>query len=97
MNMIPENKKKLTKWLIGIVAACILIFLGVQNIDAVAGVLSWIVGIAMPLIIGCAIAVMLNVPLRVLEEHLWKKSKNPFMCKARKPIAFLISLEIIRS
>ena len=95
MNITPENKKKLTKWLIGVAAACILIFLGVENIDAVAAAFSWVAGIAMPLIVGCAIAVILNVPMRFFEEHLWKKSKNPFLCKARKVIAFLISLVLI--
>ena len=95
MNIIPENKKKLTKWLIGVAAICILIFLGVENIDAVAAAFSWVAGIAMPLIIGCAIAVLLNVPMRFFEERLWKKSKNPFLCKARKVIAFLISLVLI--
>ena len=95
MNIIPENKKKLTKWLIGIAAACILIFLGVQNIDAVAAAFSWIAGIAMPLIIGCAIAVILNVPMHFFEDHLWKNSKKPFLCKLRKTVAFLISLILI--
>ena len=95
MNIIPENKKKLTRWLIGIATACILIFLGVQNIDAVAGALSWCIGIMMPLVVGGGIAVILNVPMRALEENLWKKSKNSFLIKIRRPVAFLISLIVI--
>ena len=95
MNITPEREKKLTKWLIGVAAACILIFLGVQNIGAVAGAFSWCIGILMPLIIGCAIALVVNVPMDFLEKKLWKNSKNEFLSAARRPIAFLISFAFI--
>lgn len=90
-----ENKKKLTAWIIGIAAACILIFLGVRYIDAVSNAFSWCVGIVMPLIIGCAIAMIINVPMAFLETHLWKNSKNVFLCKVRRVVAFLLSLILI--
>ena len=77
MNLTPENRKKLTKWLIGIAAACILIFLGLQNISAVADAFGWLIGIAMPLLVGWGIAIIVNVPMRFLENHLWRKSKKP--------------------
>ncbi len=92
MNMTPERKKKLTKWLIGIATACILIFLGVQNIGRVANAFSWCMGIIMPLVIGCAIALIINVPMGFLEKQLWKKSANRLGCKARRPVAFLLAL-----
>jgi predicted PurR-regulated permease PerM len=92
LDMTPENKRKLTKWLIGIGAACILIFLGVQNISAVAKALSWCLGIVMPLIIGCAIALIVNVPMGFLEKQLWKKSNNELLVKARRPIAMLLAI-----
>ena len=95
MNMTPERKKKLTRWLIGVAAVCILIFLGVQNIGAVAGAFSWCIGILMPLIIGCAIALIVNVPMDFLEKKLWKNSKNEFLSAARRPVAFLISFAFI--
>ena len=95
MNLTPENRKKLTKWLIGIAAACILIFLGVQNISAVAGAFKWLLGIAMPLLVGWAIAIIINVPMRFLETHLWRKSKKPFLIKIRRPVALVLSLVFI--
>ena len=95
MNLTPEKKKIFTKWIIGIATACILIFLGVQNIDALAGALSRIGGIAKPLIMGFAIAVILNVPMRFLEKHLWKNASKPFLVKARRPVAFIVSLVLI--
>ena len=70
MDFTPEKKKKLSRWLIGIATACILIFLGVQNIDVVAGAVSWVTGLIMPLILGFAFALILNVPMRFFESHL---------------------------
>lgn len=95
MDFTPEKRKKLSKWLIGIATACILIFLGVQNMSVVAGAVSWVAGLIMPLILGCAFALILNVPMRFFESHLWSKTKKPVLCKLRRPLAFLISLVLI--
>lgn len=95
MNLTPENRKKLTKWLIGIAAACILIFLGLQNISAVADAFGWLLGISMPLLVGWALAIIINVPMRFLETHLWIKSKKPILSKLRRPVALILSLVFI--
>lgn len=95
MEFTPEKKKKLTRWLIGIATACILIFLGVQNIDVVAGAVSWVTGLIMPLILGFAFALILNVPMRFFESHLWPKTKKKFLGKLRRPLSFIISLVLI--
>jgi predicted PurR-regulated permease PerM len=92
MEFSPEKRKRLMKWLIGIGAACIVIGLSVKNIDAVADVCAWCLGVVMPLLVGCAIAVVMNVPMRFLEVYLWRKTKKPFLCKVRRPVAFLLSL-----
>lgn len=95
MKTVFENKKKLAAWIIGIVAVCILLFLGVRHIDAVADAFSWCVKIVMPLLIGCAIAIIINVPMGFLETHLWAKSKKPFLVKLRRAVAFVLSLVLI--
>lgn len=95
MNFTPEKKKKLSKWIIGIVAACIVIFLGLQNIDVVAGTVSWVAGLIMPLILGFAFALILNVPMRFFESHIWSKTKKNGLQKLRRPLSFLISLVLI--
>ena len=73
MNFSPVKRKEMAKWIIGIAAVCILIFLGVQNIGAIAGALSRCAGIIMPLLTGCIIAVILNVPMRFFESHILRK------------------------
>ena len=95
MDFSPERRKKITKWLIGIGVACIVVGLCIRNIDALADAFSWCLGVAMPLIVGCAIAMIVNVPMRFLEVYLWKNSQNPFLNKVRRPVAFLLSLLFI--
>lgn len=84
MDFTPEKRKKTAKWLIGVVTACILIFLGVQNIGAVADALSWCISLIAPLLIGFAIAVILNVPMGFFESHFWKNTKKPHSSEIAK-------------
>ncbi len=95
MEPTPKKRKKITKWLIGVATACILIFLGVQNIVSVANALSWVVGLFMPLLVGGAIAIILNVPMSFLEAHLWIKTEKRWLAKMRRPVSYLISLILI--
>ena len=95
MNLTPEKRRKLTWWIIGIAAACILIFLGVQNINVVAKAVSWATGLVAPLILGAAIALILNVPMRFFESHIWSKTKKKALQKLRRPVSFIISLVLI--
>ena len=95
MNLNPENRRKLGKWLIGIVSICILIFLGVANLSSVKSALSKCLVVAMPLLVGWAIAIIVNVPMRYLETHLWRRSKKSFICKIRRPVALILSLVFI--
>ncbi len=95
MDLTPEKRKKTAKWFIGVATACILIFLGIQNIDAVAGALSWCIGLVTPLLIGIAIAVILNVPMRFFETRFWGNTKKPLLQKLRRPLSFLLALIII--
>ncbi len=95
MEFTSEKKKKLSRWLIGIATACILIFLGVQNIGVIADAVSWVAGLVMPLILGFAVALILNVPMRFFESHIWSKTKKKGLQKWRRPVSFLISLVLI--
>ena len=95
MDFTPEKRKVLSKWLIGIAAACILIFLGVQNIGIVAGAVSWVLGLILPLILGLVFALILNVPMHFFESHIFSKTKKPFLKKIRRPLSYIISLVMI--
>ena len=95
MELNNKQMKKLSKWLIGIIAVCILIYLGVQNLNVVADGVSWAVSLTWPLLLGFLFALILNVPLRFFESHIWKQTDNPLQKKLRRPVSFLISLLVI--
>ena len=52
----PKTRKALTKWAVGTVAACILIFLGVRYISSIALAIKWLVSLVKPLLIGAMLA-----------------------------------------
>lgn len=95
MEFTPEKRKKLALWVIGVAGACILLFLGVQNIDKVAGACKWLFRLISPLLLGVAIAMILNVPMLFFERLLWPKAKKKVAQKLRRPLAFAISLLVI--
>ncbi len=90
-----EKRKQLAKWIIGVIAACILIFLGVRYISAIAAAVSWLVHLVRPLLIGVVLALILNVPLGMFERRLFAKKPTPKKLKARRPLAIVLSLVLV--
>ena len=88
----PKTRKTLTQWAVGTVAACILIFLGVRYISAIAIAVEWLYNLVKPLLIGTLLAMILSVPLDFIEKHLFRKKPTPRKEKARRPVAILLSL-----
>lgn len=95
MELNSENRKKLSKWIIGIATACILIYLGVQNIDFIGSAVSWGIKLVMPLLLGIFFALILNVPVCFFERHLFKKSKKAFLQKLKRPLSLILALVLI--
>ena len=95
MNITPDVKKKWLRWSIALTIVSVLVFLGVKNIDTLRSIISWCFDLALPLVIGIAIAVIVDVPMNFFENILWKKSNSKTLCKLRRPIAFTLSTVII--
>ena len=93
--MTPDRKKKLALWIIGVAAACILIFLGVQNIDKVAAAVSWCFGLVSSLVIGLAMALIINVPMSFFEKIFWPRAKKKVAKGLRRPVAYIVSIILI--
>ncbi len=91
----PKTRKALTKWAVGTVAACILIFLGVRYISSIALAIKWLVSLVKPLLIGAMLAMILSVPLGFIEKHLFRKNPTLKKEKARRPVAILLSLILV--
>lgn len=95
MEFTPEKRKKIALWVIGVATACILIFLAVQNIHILASAANWLLTLVQPLLIGVAIALILNVPMQFMERFFWPKAKKKGLIKLRRPCAFFLSLLLI--
>ena len=91
----PKTRKNLTKWAVGTIAACILIFLGIRYISAIAIAVQWLYELVKPLLIGTLLAMILGVPLDFIEKHLFRKKPTPRKEKARRPVAILLSLLLV--
>ena len=95
MDFSSKKLRELSLWIIGTVTVCVLIFLAVQNINAVAGAAKWFLGLISPLICGFAFALILNVPMRFFEDKFRRAVKKPSHIKLCRPIAFVISVFVI--
>ncbi|MBQ4560720.1 MAG: AI-2E family transporter [Clostridia bacterium] len=95
MDFNSSRMKKLAKWIVGIVAVCILIFLGVKHIAVIARSVAWIFDLFGPLVLGFAFALILNVPMGFFERILWPNAKKKVWVIVRRPLAFILSLIII--
>ena len=92
-----EKRRQIAKWIIGVITACILIFLGIRHIGHVAGAVTWLTDLTKPLLIGVILALFLNVPLGFIERHLFKKYPTPRKLKLKRPLAILLSLALVLS
>jgi len=80
-----DDKKAKAKWIIGIVSICILIYMALQHLDKVLGVANQLFHLILPLLMGGAVAFVVNVPLRPLERHFFPNSPRPWVHKLRRP------------
>lgn len=99
MNSKKEKAKHILKqysrWIIGIGAVLILLFLGIANLGSVTEAVRLFTRLFTPLIIGLFMALILNVPMRFFESHMWPKARKKFAVKLRRPTAFIMSLVLI--
>lgn len=90
-----DSSKKISRWVIGTATVCILIYLGIRNITVVGAGLSWLLNLFYPLILGVVLALIMNVPMRFFEDHMFRKTKKKFLQNLRRPLAFVLSLVLI--
>lgn len=86
-----NDGKKIAKWVLGIVFFGILLYLGVRYINYVASAFLWMFNLVRPLVIGFVLALIINVPMRFIESHLFSKTKRKFLLKLRRPMSLVLS------
>ena len=87
-----EFNKQTVKALLGVVCGGIAFAAALLHLDVVAGAAGWLLGILSPLLLGCAIAFILNVPMRALERCLFPHAKKAN--KLRRPLALLLTVAV---
>ncbi len=88
--------KKITLSLVGAALVVIGVWWALSNISALLGVVDFVLGVFSALILGTAIAFVLNLPMSFFERHLFKKSiGNPKMFMVRRGISLFMSILII--
>lgn len=70
-------------------SSILLLYLGITYWPNVANLLSLALSAAMPLIIGCMIAYLVNILMSVYEKHYFPKSKKVILVKSRRPVCML--------
>ncbi len=88
-----EFNKQTVKALLGVVCGGIAFAAALLHLDVVAGAAGWLLGILSPLLLGCAIAFILNVPMRALERCLFPHAKKAN--KFRRPLALLLTVAAV--
>ncbi len=88
-----EISRETKKHLIQILAAAILLYCGIEHFDVVIMAVRFVFGMLMPFLIGGAIAFVLNVPMKKIEKHLFKKNKK--LAKFKRAAAYLLTLACV--
>lgn len=86
-----ENRRELAKWVISVITACILIYLGFRHIASIAAAISWLVDLVHPLLVGMIVALILNVPMSFMESKLLCSRIN----RGKRGLAIILSLLLV--
>lgn len=91
------NRKTMLR--IFFLAACIILFyLSFNYMNLVFNFIRWLIEVMTPFIIAGVVIFILNVPLKLIEQHLFRAKKGktvkPWQEKARRPIAIVLSISL---
>ena len=91
----PKTRKAAGKWVLIIFALCCCIFLALSHLGDVGGAIAFVANLLSPLMIGLVLAVVINVPMTFIEQHLFARTQKKALQKLRHPLAVLLSVLLI--
>ena len=68
-----------------------LLYLAIHYWPAVSGLLGTLLGAATPLLIGCALAYVVNILMSAYERHFFPRSTNTKVIRLRRPVCLLLA------
>ena len=75
--------------------AAFLLYLGIYYWDTISQMLVLLLTAISPVVIGCAIAYIANIPMCFFERRLSRLGDGPMMTRARRPISLLAGIVIV--
>lgn len=90
MNSNNKEKKKIVQLVIFFITFTVLLVYLVNHAGVISGLLSTMVSLIMPFLLGCAIAFIINIPMRNIEATLFNKEDSVFY-KHKRTISMLLS------
>ena len=82
--------KETIKALRGLMIFAAVLFLAVLNLDKVLLAIGLIFGIFRPFLIGAAVAFVINLPMKFIEDRLFQKKSR--LARWKRPLSFLLSV-----
>ena len=90
--------KKQMKSIMLLILFTVMLYVGLQNIDVVLGVLGTVIGLVFPFILGGGIAFVLNVPMSFLERNIFGRGRlkdSRRAAKASRPVSLVLALLLV--
>ncbi len=87
-----KRSRQAAKWVIGIVSICALIVLGLRHIGSIAEVAFQLIDLIKPILIDIIVALILNVPMSMIEQCLLPKLK---IKKGKRSLSIILALILI--
>ena len=86
----PTNKTLLKIAVIAVISCLTVIYF--HNIT---GFIGMVLNICFPMILGCMLAFVLNIPLRFLEKRYFPRSTRPWVIRSRRPVCIILAFVIL--
>lgn len=85
-----REKKQTIRTILGIIIFTVLFIYLINNITLLIKLLSMLWSLLFPFVLGCGIAFVINIPMRSIENSLFKK-ENSRLYKLKRPISMVIA------
>lgn len=92
MDIKPDNK---FKQILLLIIIGIVLFAALLNFSEVLGIMQYALGLCMPLIVGAAMAFIMNVPMHFFEkqiDRLQRRRYNKWLEKAKTAVCMIVTL-----
>ena len=85
-----KDKKHLVQLILAIITFTVLLIFVVNHLHIISGFFGMVFSVLLPFLIGCGIAFVLNIPMRGIEQGIFKNEKNR-LYRFRRPISMVLT------